>query len=96
MIQRSIKILGVAQLDDGSNRFYTNSHTIAYWGRCVGVWRKVEPITLDELRALQYARVDKHRTALISKLSEFGQTHLTPLPRKHYREYKRFLLTLTP
>lgn len=61
-----------------------------------GRWKEVMPVTLEELRTLQTARVDKHRTVLIARLAEYGETHLKPLNPKYYRDYYRFLLTLKP
>jgi hypothetical protein len=59
-----------------------------------GVWRKVEPVTFEELKGLQSQRVPFHRTKIANKLAEYGHTCLKPVDPQHYRDYKRFLLTL--
>lgn len=65
-------------------------------GQVSGAWRTVEPVTVEELKALQVARVNNHRPQLVERLKTYEANGLYNLAEKHYRDYKRFLLTLKP
>jgi len=61
-----------------------------------GAWHEVQPLDLEDLRIIMMPRVPLNRPELVSKLAEFGARSLRELDPKHYRAFKKYLLTLKP
>jgi len=61
-----------------------------------GIWKPCAPVDPEELRDLLRERVGKHKEALLVKVKELGCRGVSTMDEKHYRKFKRFLLTLTP
>lgn len=53
-----------------------------------------ESIDADDIRAVQAAKVDKHREAIKAELKKLGASGIRDLDEKHYQKYYDFLSKL--